>query len=166
MADLSLLDLILTANLFLSGSYTYGSRILFLFGFLVSCTGLIHVRIFISSLCLFQSPVGVTEPILILRSLHLFRGITKITERILVLRNIFLYGSTRKYYLFKFPKRHTLVLISNLSYTYTGVPIGTTEFILVLRIFYLYYRVYTGISDLILVLQSIYMHFGFYTCIT
>ena len=93
-------------------------------------------------------------------------GITKITERILVLRNLFLYGSTRKYYLFKCPKRHTLVFISNLPYTYTGVPIGTTEFILVLRIFYLYYRVYTGISDLILALQSIYMHFGFYTCIT
>ena len=74
MTDLSLLDLILMANLFLSGSFTYSSRILFLFGFLVCCTGLIHVRIFISSLCLFRSPVGVKEPILILRSLHLFRG--------------------------------------------------------------------------------------------
>ena len=72
MADLSLLDLILVANLFLSGSYTYSSRILFFFRFLVYCTDLIHVRILISSSYLFRSPVGVTEPILILRSLHLF----------------------------------------------------------------------------------------------
>ena len=195
MADLSLLDLILMANLFLSMSYTYSSRILFLFGFLVYCTQLIHVRILISSLYLCRSPVGVTEPMLIqryintywylylsqisrrsLQNLYLYHGvytcskvpvgITEITERILVLRNLFLFGSTRKYYLFKCPKRRTLVLISNLSYTHTGVPVGTTEFILVLRIFYLYYRVYSGISDLILVLRSIYMYFGFYTCIT
>ena len=56
--------------------------------------------------------------ILILRSLHLFGGTRRyyrdITEHILVLRNLFLYGSTRKYYLFKCPKRHILVLISNL----------------------------------------------------
>ena len=58
-------------------------------------------------------------------------GTTDITERIPVLRNLFLYGSTRKYYLFKCPKRRTLVLISNLSYTHTGVPVGTTEFILI-----------------------------------
>ena len=38
MADLSLLDLILMTNLFLSRSYTYRSQILFLFGFLVYCT--------------------------------------------------------------------------------------------------------------------------------
>ena len=37
----------------------------------------------------------------------------------------------RKYYLFKCPKRRTLVLISNLFYTHTGVPVGTTEFILI-----------------------------------
>ena len=74
MADLSLLDLMLMANLFSSRSYTYSSRIFFLFGFLVYYTELIHVRILISSLYLFRSPVGVTEPILILRSLHLFEG--------------------------------------------------------------------------------------------
>ena len=54
-----------------------------------------------------------------------------ITERILVLRNLFLYGSTHKYYLFKCPKRRTLVLISNLTYTHTGVLVGTTKFILI-----------------------------------
>ena len=159
MVDLSLLDLILMTNLFLSGSYTYSSQILFLFGFLVY-TERIHVRILISSLYLFRSPVGVTEPMLIQRYLNTYWyldlsrisrrslqnlylsygvytcsevpvGITEITERILVLRNLFLYGSTRKYYLFKCQKRRTLLLISNLSYTHTGVPIGTTEFILV-----------------------------------
>ena len=73
--------------------------------------------------------------ILILLRLHLFGGTRRyyrdITERIMVLRNLFLYGSTRKYYLFKCPKRRTLVLISNLSYTHTGVLVGTTEFILI-----------------------------------
>ena len=87
--------------------------------------------ILITYLCPFGTPVGVTELVLIL----LFRGTRRyhrdITERILVLRNLFLYGSTRKYYLFKCPKRRTLVLISNLSYTHTGVPVGTTEFILI-----------------------------------
>ena len=72
MADLSLLDLILMANLFLSGSYTYSSRILFLFGFLVYCTERIHVRILILSLYLFRSPVGVTEPMLIQRYLNTY----------------------------------------------------------------------------------------------
>ena len=118
------------ADLFLSGSYTYSSQILFLFGFLVYCTELILVRILISSLYLFRSPVGVTEPMLIqryintywylylsqisctsLQNLYLSYGvytcseipvdITEITERILVLQDLFLYGSTRKYYLFK-----------------------------------------------------------------
>ena len=148
------------ANLFLSRSYTYSSRILFLFGFLLCCTELIHVRIFISSVCLFRSPVGVTEPMFVqryintywylylsqishrsLQNLYLYHGvytcsgipvdITEITERILDLRNLILYGGTRKYSLLKCPKRRTLVLISNLSYTHTGIPIGTTEFIII-----------------------------------
>ena len=118
------------ADLFLSGSYTSSSQILFLFGFLVYYTELIHVRILISSLYLFQSPVGVTKPMLIPRYLntycyldifHISRrssknlylsygvytcseipvDITDITERILDLRNLILYGSTRKYYLIK-----------------------------------------------------------------
>ena len=57
-----------------------------------------------------------------------------ITERILVLRNLFLSGSTREFYYFKCPKRRTLMLISNLSYTHTGVPVGTIELILILTI--------------------------------
>ena len=91
--------------------------------------------ILITDLCSFGTPVGVKELILIQRYLYygvytcseVPVGITEITERILVLRNLFLYGSTCKYYLFKCPKRRTLVLISNLSYTHTGVPVGTTE---------------------------------------
>ena len=58
--------------------------------------------------------------ILILRCLHLFGGTSRyyrdyicITELILVLRNLFLYGSTCKYHLFNSPKRHILVLVSN-----------------------------------------------------
>ena len=130
MADLSLLDLILMKNLFLSKSYTYSSRILFLFGFLVYCTELIHVRILISSLHLFRSPVGIIEPMLIQRYINTYWylylsqiscrslqnlylsygvytysevliGITEITECILDLRSLILYGSTRKCYLLK-----------------------------------------------------------------
>ena len=115
------------ADLFLSGSYTYSSQILFLFGFLVYCTELIHVRILISSLYLFRSPIGVIEPMLIQRYINTYWylylsqisrrslqnlylsygvytclevpvGITEITERILDLRNLILYGSTCKYY--------------------------------------------------------------------
>ena len=128
---------------------------------------LIHILIFISSLYLFRSPVGVTELMLIQRYLYMYWylylsqisrrslqnlcvyrgtytctgtyiylrspvGVYKdITERILVLRNLFLYRSTHKYYLFNCSKRRTLVLISNLSYTHTGVPVGTTKFILI-----------------------------------
>ena len=127
MADLSLLDLILMENLFLSGSYTYSS-ILFFFRFLLYCTELIHVRILFSSLYLFRSPVGVTEPMLIQRYINTYWylylsqisrrslqnlylsygvytrskvpvGIIELTERILDLRNLILYGNTRKYYL-------------------------------------------------------------------
>ena len=153
MANLSLFGSYIYSRLILI-------QILYLFRFLICCTELIHVLILISSLYLFRSPVGVTELMLIqrylntywylylsqisrrsLQNLYLFYGvytcsevpvgITEITERILVLRNLFLYGSTLKYYLFKCPKRRTLVLISNLSYTHTGVPVGTTEFILI-----------------------------------
>ena len=63
-------------------------------------------------------PIGIKKLILTLRSLHLFGGTRRyyrdITKHILVLQNLFLYGSTRKYYLFKCPKRHELMLISNL----------------------------------------------------
>ena len=93
MADLSLLDLILMANLFLSGSYTYSNRILFLFRFLVCCIELIHVCILISSLYLFQSPVGVTEPMLIQRYLntYLYLYLSRISHR--SLQNLYLsYG--------------------------------------------------------------------------
>ena len=153
MADLSLLDPMLMENLFSSRSYTYSSRILFLFGFFVYCTELIHVRILISSLYLFRSPVGVTEPMLIqryintywylylsqisrrsLRNLYLSYdvytcsdfpvGITEITGRILDLRNLILYGSTCMYYK---------------TYTGTSYLICTMKYILVLRNLYWYF---------------------------
>ena len=99
----------------------------------------------ITDLCSFGTPVGVTE--LILRSLNLFGGTRRYhresTERKLVLQNLFLYGSTRKYYLFKCPKRRTLVIISNLSYNRMGVPVGNTEFILIRSLYgdtRMYYR--------------------------
>ena len=113
--------------------------------------------------------------ILILQRLHSFGGTRRyyrdITERILVLRNLFLYGSTGKYYLFKCPKRCTLVLISNLSYTHTVVPVGTTEFILIRSLYggtrrYYITHTYSCISDLILVLRNIYLSYGTYTCVT
>ena len=90
---------------------------------------LIHVLVLIS---ISNLSYEFTELILILRSLHLFGGTCRyhreITESILVLPNLFLYGSTRKYYLFKCPKRCTLVLKSNLSYfTVTKILVGTTE---------------------------------------
>ena len=54
-----------------------------------------------TDLCLFRTPVGVTELILILRSLTYSEvpvGTTEITGRVQVLRNLFLYGITCKYY--------------------------------------------------------------------
>ena len=54
-----------------------------------------------TDLCLFKTPVGGTELILILRSLTYSEvpvGTSEITERVQVLRNLFLYGSTCKYY--------------------------------------------------------------------
>ena len=72
ITDLYLLRNYTYGRLILIGSYSYSSQILFLFGFLVYCTELIHVRILISSLCLFRSPVGVTEPMLIQRYLNTY----------------------------------------------------------------------------------------------
>ena len=103
-----------------------------------------------------EVPVGTTGLILILQDLYLFyrygstrRYYRDITERILVLQNLFLYESTRKYYLFKCPKRRTLVLILK--------PVGTTEFILIRSLYggtrrYYKTHTYSCISDLILIL--------------
>ena len=123
MADLSLLDLILMANLFLSRSYTYSSRILFLFGFLVYCTERIQVLILIAVGSYSYSDFSYTVLSVYkylylsqisrrsLQNLYLYYrvytcsevpvGITEITERILDLWNLILYESTHKYYLIK-----------------------------------------------------------------
>ena len=75
------------------------------------------------------------------------------------------------YYLSKCPKRRTLVLISNLSYTHTGVPVGTTEFILIRSLYggirrYYKTHTYSCIYDLILIFQILYMYYRTYTCLT
>ena len=153
ITDLYLLRNYTYGRLILIGSYTYSSQILFLFRFLVYCTELIHVRILISSLCLFRSPVGVTEPILIQRYLNTYWylylsqisrrslqnlylsyevytcsdlpvGIIEITEHILDLRNLILYGNTCMYYK---------------TYTGTSYLICTMKYILVLRNLYWYF---------------------------
>ena len=131
----SLLDLILKENLFLSRSYTYSSQILFLFGFLVCCAELIHVCILISSLYLFRSPVGFTEPMLIQRYLntYCYLDLSHISRR--SLQNLYLsYG----------------------VYTCSEIPVGITEIterILVIRSTYLSYRTYTGLTELIIVFR-------------
>ena len=138
------------ADLFLSRSYTYSSQILILFGFLVCCTKLIHVCILISSLYLFRSPEGVTEPMLIQRyrthnyptEFTLVRKYPKVSQR---LRNVYRYCRT---------------------YSYTEVLVSTTELILILRSIYWSYRTWTCISDLRHVLQSIYLSYGSYTGLT
>ena len=63
------------------------------------------------------------------------------------------------------------MLISNLSYTHTGVPVGITEFILIRSLYggtHRYYRThtYSCISDLILVFHILYMYYRIYTCLT
>ena len=93
ITDLYLLRNYTYGRLILIGSYTYSSQILFLFGFLVYYTELIHVRILISSLCLYRGVYTCSKIPL---------GITEITKRILDLRNLILYGSTRKYYLINY----------------------------------------------------------------
>ena len=88
---------------------------------------------------------------------------------------------------------HTCAYIE-LIYTHTGVPVGTTKFILIrslygvlqkliryrstrryfrtyiyteiLCILYLYYRAYPCLTDLILILQNLILYFGSHTCIT
>ena len=141
---------------------------------------------------------GITGRIRVLQNLSLYgstckyyKTYTDLTELILVLRNLFLYGCTRRYYLFKYPKRRTLVLISILSYTHTGVPVGTTEFILIRSLHggtHRYYRdssdtgVPVGTSELIfvqrylvsctcttepiLVLWIFYLYYRVYFCIS
>ena len=76
------------------------------------------------------------------------------------------------------------MLISNLSYTHTGVLVGTTEFILiqaytevpvgttelililVFQILFLSYKAYTYLTDLILALRNMYLSYRSYTCFT
>ena len=120
-------------ELMLIQRYLYTYRYLYLSQ--ISRRSLQNLCLYRVTLRYYKADTYTIRLILILRRLHLFGGTRRyyrdITERILVLWNLFLYGSTRQYYLFQCPKRRTLVLISNLSYTHTGVPVGTIEFILI-----------------------------------
>ena len=165
MTDLSLLDLILMANLFLSRSYTSSSQILFLFGFLVCCTELKHERILISSLYLFRSPVGVYRTHNYPTEFTLIRRYPKveITERVQVLRNLFLNGSTCKYYGTYTDLTEHILVLQNLDMYFRSYTC-LTEHILILRILYWSYRIYTCLTDLILVLRNLYLSYGSYSC--
>ena len=92
--------------------------------------------ILITNLCLFGTPVGVTELILKLRSSHLFRDTR---------------GYHRDYGTYTGIAELILVLYG--TYSYTEILVSTTKLILVLRILYLYYEVYFYRTELIFGLQ-------------
>ena len=95
-----------------------------------------------TDLCLFRTPVGVTELILI-TDLCGFRTPVGVTELRLMLQSLNLFEGTRRYHR---------------DYgTYTGI----SEHILVLRNLYWSYETYTYLTDLILVLQNLLLYFGY-----
>ena len=120
--------------------------------------------IFITDLCAFRTPVGVTELMLMLQSLKLFGGTrryhgdygtyTGLTELIQVLRNLYLYTGLililrilywyyRTYYCIS----DTEVPVGTIEhFTGTKVPVGTTEQIP-------YTEVLVGTTGLILILR-------------
>ena len=90
--------------------------------------------ILITDLCLFRTPVGVTELINKLRSLHLFRDTRRYHRE---------YGT--------YTGIAELILVLYGTYSYTKVLVSTTKLILVLRILYLYYEVHFIVQNLYLV---------------
>ena len=95
-----------------------------------------------TDLCLFGTPVGVTELILI-TDLCGFRTPIGVTELRLMLHSLNLFEGTRRYHR---------------DYgTYTVI----SEHILVLRNLYWSYETYTYLTDLILVLQNLLLYFGY-----
>ena len=95
-----------------------------------------------TDLCLFRTPVGVTELILI-TDLCGFRTPIGVTELRLMLQSLNLFEGTRRYHR---------------DYgTYTGI----SEHILVLRNLYWSYETYTYFTDLILVLQNLLLYSGY-----
>ena len=109
--------------------------------------------ILITNLCLFGTPVGVTELILKLRSSHLFRDTRGVSRRLrnvywycraysCLIRNLFLYGNTCKYYKTYTSTSYLILVLRSIFLSYrtyiwvtdTGVPVGTTELILSLPI--------------------------------
>ena len=87
-------------------------------------------------------------------------AITEITERILVLRNLFLYGSTCKYYKTYTGTSYLILVLRSISWSY-GTYTCIIKLILVFQILYLYYKTYTyftntgvpvGTTELILIL--------------
>ena len=78
---------------------------------------LILILVFIAHLYLFKSLVR--HILVLITDLYLFRSPVGITKLILVfLADLYLYRGTRRYYI---------------AYTYTEVPVGTTELIFIQR---------------------------------
>ena len=98
-----------------------------------TCVGII----LITDVRLFETPVGVTELILI-QNLYLFL--------------YFGYGSTRRYY--------------RTFYLYYRVYSGISNLILVLRSIYMYFRFYTCTTELVHVFQILHVYYGTYTGLT
>ena len=92
--------------------------------------------ILIVDLCAFRTPVGVTEPMLMLRSLNLF-------------------GGTRRYYrdygTYTGISEH--ILVFRILYAYYRTYTCVLDLILVLRNLYWSYGTYTGIIEVILVFR-------------
>ena len=96
----------------------------------------------ITGLCLYGTPVGVTELILMLRSLTYSEvpvGTTEISKRILVFRSTYL--SYRTY----------------TGLTDTRVPLGTTG--LVLQNLDMYFKCYTCLTERIFILRILYWYY-------
>ena len=116
-----------------------------------TCVGII----LITDVRSFETPVGVTELILI-QNLYLFL--------------YFGYGSTRRYYrtFYLYYRVYSgisnLILVLRSIYMYFRFYTCTIELIHVFQILYMYYRVYTCLTELILVLRSIYLSYGSYPC--
>ena len=118
-----------------------------------TCVGII----LITDVRSFETPVGVTELILI-QNLYLFL--------------YFGYGSTSRYYrtFYLYYRVYSgisnLILVLRSIYMYFKFYTCTTELIHVFQILHVYYGTYTSISDLILVLQNLYMYLRSYMYIT
>ena len=103
--------------------------------------------------CLFRTPVGVTELILI-QNLCLFRTPIGVTELRLMVQSLNLFEGTRRYH--RDYGTYTGFAELNLIWEYPSVLLNL----------YLSYGTYTDLTEHILVLQNLEMYFRSYTCLT